>query len=123
MWVWLNSPIWATSCSLVVNSGYTSQADDTYVDAEIVHVLAGQTFNHDPEDDSRTRLLSQWSLDSWDRDMELFDYANFFQLWVDMRTGFCRRITAEGENGRMWDIIIDKPVINGQSIPLEIFDC
>ena len=30
-----------------------------------------------------------------------------------MRTGFCRRMTVEGSNGRQWDIIIDTLELNG----------
>jgi hypothetical protein len=47
-----------------------------------------------------------------DRDPEILDYTNFYQLWVDMRTSFCRRITGEGANGRAWDILLDELTIN-----------
>jgi len=30
-----------------------------------------------------------------------------------MRTGFCRRMTAEGSNGRQWDILVDVLELNG----------
>ncbi len=30
-----------------------------------------------------------------------------------MRTGFCRRMTVEGSNGRQWDIIVDPLELNG----------
>lgn len=48
--------------------------------------------------------------------------TNIVQLWVDMRTGFCRRITGEGANGRSWDMIITALTVNPvDGIAPEIF--
>lgn len=48
--------------------------------------------------------------------------GDFYQLWVDMTTGFLWRLTGEGFNGREWDIIIDELVINeAHRIPHDAF--
>lgn len=38
--------------------------------------------------------------------------GHIYQLWVDQSTGFFHRITAEADNGRAWDIIVTKLVLN-----------
>ncbi len=106
LWAWINPQLWAASLGMIVLDG--SDADDVYHKSSVVHVLAGQWST------GRASLAVQkkWPLTNWDRDPEVLDDTNFCQLWVDMRTGFCRRITGEGANGRSWDILLDVPVIN-----------
>lgn len=122
LWFWLNAALWAVSYDLVVNEGYTPTPTPTT--EAVVHLLAGVSFTHDSGHvvhPDRPRLRAQWNIHAWDRETEILDYANFFQLWVDMNTGFCSRITAEGEHGRMWELVLDRLVINGPTIPLTTF--
>lgn len=106
LWAWLNPQLWAASLSLVVLDG--SDADDVFHDDKVVHVVAGSWTT------GRASLADhkQWPLVNWDREPQVLDYTNIYQLWVDMRTGFCRRITGEGANGRTWDFLVDALVIN-----------
>lgn len=112
LWLWLNPGIWAASFGLVADNLYAPLFDDLYEDEQTVHVLAGhgQASSVFPGDNE---ALDAWDINTWHREQELTDFANFHQLWVDMRTGFCRRMTAEGSNGRQWDIIIDTLELNG----------
>lgn len=109
LWAWLNPQLWAASMNLIVTDKISSLPDDVFHDPAIVHVLAGWwSVGRSPSiADQR-----QWNLTSEDRDTEILDYTNFYQLWVDMRTGFCRRIAGEAANGRSWDIVIDELTIN-----------
>ena len=112
LWLWLNPAIWAASFGLVLDNHDSPLLGDLYDDDQIVHILAGHGVASSvfPGDNA---ALDQWDIQTWDRDQELTDFANFHQLWVDMRTGFCRRMTAEGSNGRQWDIIVDTLELNG----------
>lgn len=51
----------------------------------------------------------------WDmlriEDETIYD-GHVYQLWVDRKTGFFHRLTAEGDNGRAWDIMVDTMVLN-----------
>lgn len=112
LWAWLNPALWAASCSLLVDDGYQPSSDDVGADDTIVHVLAAQSWRHDPMDSHRASKYKTMMLDDWDRDMDIGEGVNFWQLWVDMKTGFFRRITGESANGRLWDIIVDSVLIN-----------
>lgn len=116
LWAWLNPQLWAASLSLVVLDG--GDLDDAFHDDQVAHVVAGNWLtNRAPLADQQ-----QWVLIDWDREPEVLDYTNICQLWVDMRTGFCRRLTGEGANGRRWDIILDTLEINGPAgIPCTVF--
>jgi hypothetical protein len=113
LWLWLNPAIWVASFGLVLDNHYYPLLDDLYDDDQIVHVLAGHGVGSSVFPGWENAALDQWSIQTWDRDQELTDFANFHQLWVDMRTGFCRRMTAEGSNGRQWDILVDVLELNG----------
>ncbi len=116
LWAWLNPQLWAASLSLVVLDG--SDADNVFNDDKVVHVVAGSWAT------GRASLANQknWALVDWDREPQVLDYTNLYQLWVDMGTGFCWRITAEGANGRTWDILLDALVINEPGgIPRTVF--
>lgn len=106
LWAWLNPQLWAASLSLVVLEG--SDADDVFHKRNIVHVVAGSWVT------GRASLAAQrqWPLMDWDREPQVLEGTNLYQLWVDMHTGFCRRITGEGANGRRWDIVIRPLVLN-----------
>lgn len=106
LWPWLNPQLWANSLGLVVNDGCFPIPDDVFHDPEIVHVIAGYWRGAD--------LMvkpSQHLIDPNKSADNLID-TNIVQLWVDMRTGFCRRITGEGANGRIWDMIITDLIVN-----------
>lgn len=51
----------------------------------------------------------------WDmlqmEDGTIYD-GHVYQLWVDRRTGFFHRLTAEADNGRAWDIIVETLELN-----------
>lgn len=122
LWLWLNPPIWAYSFNLVLNVGYTPGVmDDFAPDAPIVHLVAASSWDPHVGADAPSETIRYWWATAWDREQELTDYANCFQLWVDRRTGFCRRMTAEGTDGRFWDLVIDEPVINGTVLDPAIF--
>ena len=109
LWDWLNPQLWAASMDLIVTDKISPLPDDVFHDPAIVHVLAGWwSVGRSPS----IAEQRQWDLTSEDRDTEILDYTNFCQLWVDMRTGFCRRIAGEAANGRSWDIVIDELTIN-----------
>jgi hypothetical protein len=38
--------------------------------------------------------------------------GSVYQLWVDRQTGFFHRLTAESDNGRAWDVIVDTLALN-----------
>lgn len=105
-WWWINPQLWASSLNLIVDN---YRSDEVYTTPNIVHVLAGYGWDHGmplPEWGNR------WWLNAPDRDVEITDYTTFFQLWVDMKTGFFRRIAAEGTNGRQMDMVIKPVVVN-----------
>ncbi|MCL4522018.1 MAG: hypothetical protein M1415_10670 [Firmicutes bacterium] len=97
---------------MIADNLYCPLFDGLYEDEQTVHVLAGHALTSSvfPGDNE---ALDDWDINTWDREQELTDFANFHRLWVDMRTGFCRRMTAERSNGRQWDIIIDTLELNG----------
>ncbi len=122
LWLWLNPAIWVASFSLALNNWSAPLRDDVYQDAHIVHVLASEGLEPNRWTGAEQELTERWWIQQWDRDEELGDFANFFQLWVDMRTGFCRRMTAEGANGRQWDILVASLILNDVShVPDAIF--
>lgn len=123
LWAWLNPALWATSCSLLVDDGYQPSSDDVDAPDEIVHVLASQSWRHDLMDRDRANKYKTMMLDDWDRDMDIGECVNFWQLWIDMKTGFLRRITGESGNGRLWDIMVDSVLINQSSgVGSNVFD-
>ncbi len=123
LWLWLNPAIWVASYDLVMNNWFAPLPDDVYHDEEIVHVLASAGFESNPVTGEKKKLSDRWWIWDWDRDEELGDYVNFFQLWVDMRTGFCRRMTAEGANGRHWDILVQSLTLNDPvQVPHDMFE-
>jgi outer membrane lipoprotein-sorting protein len=64
----------------------------------------------------------QWHTGAdWNGDQEVTDDATFFQLWVDMETGFIRRIAKEELDGRTWDLAVTSLRINGE-ISADTFD-
>lgn len=115
LWLWLNPAIWVASYSLALNNWCAPLPDDIYHQDQVVHVLAGAGLERNPPTEDDRELRQRWLMWDWDRDEELGDYVNFFQLWVDMRTGFCRRMAAEGANGRQWDILVDSLILNDES--------
>lgn len=118
LWPYLNPKTWAASLGLVVNDGRYPLADDVFHDPAIIHVIAGYW------DSGQSRLPVEPGQHLVDPDKSADDLAqtNICQLWVDMRTGFCRRITGEGANGRSWDMILDELVINpAEGIAPEVF--
>ncbi len=120
--LWLNPAVWVAAYSLALNNWYRPRRDDVYLDDQIVHVLASEGLAPNPRNPADYDRAWCWAIGNWDRDEELGDYANFFQLWVDMRTGFCHRMTAEGANGRQWDIIVHSLTLNDVSqVPDNIF--
>lgn len=117
LWAWLNPQLWASSCSFVINDTVVPLRDDTYHDTNVVHVLAvNGAWEHDPFPDRLSEQDKMNWLNDPERDAEFVDYVNFFQLWVDMSTGFLRRVTGEGANGREWDIIVERLVTNEAAI-------
>lgn len=122
LWLWLNPAIWVASFQFALNNWYAPPRDDVFEDAQVVHVLAGEGLPPNFETSEQRAQLRRWWIAEWDRDEELGDYANFFQLWVDMRTGFCRRMTSEGANGRQWDIIVESLALdNVAQVPDAVF--
>ncbi len=114
LWAWLNPQLWASSCSFVINDTVAPLPDDVYHDTNVVHLLAiNGAWEHDPFPDRLSDQQRMHWLDDPERDAEIGDYVNFFQLWVDMKTGFLRRVTGEGANGRQWDIIVESLLTNG----------
>ncbi len=113
LWAWLNPQLWASSCSFVINDTTVPLPDDIYHDTNVVHVLAiNGAWEHDSFPDCLSDQQRMNWLDDLERDEEIGDYVNFFQLWVDMKTGFLRRITGEGANGRQWDILVQGLLTN-----------
>ena len=104
----------------VANNWYSPLPDTVYGD-DVVHLLAGPGLDPRGETPHIRELRKGWWAVDWNRDQELTDFGNVFQLWVDVRTGFCRRMTSEGSNGRQWDIIVESLEINGHAIHDEIF--
>ncbi len=121
LWLWINPTIWVASFNMVANNRLSPLPDAVYGD-HVVHLLAGPGLARCGEETPHTRQLREdWNAVDWKRGQELTDFGNVFQLWVDMRTGFCRRMTSEGFNGRQWDIIVESLEINGHEVPGEIF--
>lgn len=108
LWPYLNPQTWASSLGLVVNDGCYPIPDDVFHDPAIIHVIAGYW------DSGQSDLRAEPGQHLVDPNKSADDLwnTNICQLWVDMRTGFCRRITGEAANGRAWDIILDELVIN-----------
>lgn len=108
LWPYLNPQTWAVSLGFVINDGRYPPADDVFHDRAIIHVVAGYW------NSGQSRLPREPGQHLIDPNQSADDLSdtNIFQLWVDMRTGFCRRITGEAANGRAWDIILDELVIN-----------
>ena len=118
VWTWLNPQAWANSLGLVINDGCYPLPDDVFHDPAIVHVIAGYW------DDGGADLSVEPGQHLSDPNKSADDLmdTNIVQLWVDMRTGFCRRITGEGANGRSWDMIITDLTVNPvDGIAPEIF--
>lgn len=120
LWLWINPTIWIASFQIVANNRLSPLPDAVYED-NVVHLLAGPGFDSRGETQRTRQLRDDWWVVDWNRDQELTDFGNFFQLWVDMRTGFCLRMTSEGSNGRQWDIIVESLEINGNTVPNDIF--
>ncbi len=119
LWAWLNPQLWAASLNLIVTDQVDPLPDDVFHDPGTMHVVAGRW---SVEPSPTIAEHRQWNLTSEDRDTEILDYTNFYPLWVDMHTGFCRRVTGEGVNGRDWDILLDELTINEPGrISKEIF--
>ncbi|WP_053960822.1 hypothetical protein [Sulfobacillus thermosulfidooxidans] len=94
---WLNPALWVDSMSLTVLEHARIQ------DYEVFHVLAY------PDPDA---LRTQRGLFDPTQDLEWVTAGHVFQLWVNAYTGFFRRLSAEADNGRAWDILIDILEIN-----------
>lgn len=120
LWLWLKAAIWVASFAMVANTWSTPLPDAVYGE-DVVLLLAGPGLDPQGETLRSPDLLNDWWAVDWNRDQELTDFGNVFQLWVDRRTEFCRRMTSEGSNGRQWDIIVDSLEINAHPIPDDVF--
>ena len=126
LWYWSAPQLRVANLELIGQPLERRSRPDLLSGRSIVHLLAttGPFVPPLPEvlDPGRRRELSdRWYTGAdWDGDQEILDDADFFQLWVDMDTGFIRRFTKEETNGRSLDIAIPRLVIN-HDIPDEIF--
>ncbi|WP_298335847.1 hypothetical protein [Ferrimicrobium sp.] len=126
LWYWSAPQLWVCNFNLVLNS------DSQYIDGilgdrdHFAHVLATrENWIHEVPDQTRPMLeprCKQWYAGAeWNGDQEVTDDATFFQLWVDMETGFIRRIAKEELDGRTWDLAVTSLRING-AISADAFD-
>ncbi|MHB1611294.1 MAG: hypothetical protein ACYCOU_24515 [Sulfobacillus sp.] len=104
-WWWMNPQLWVESMRLEVLEKGLIQGHDLY------HVIAYQ----DPE-------ALRWNRGLFDQeqDLEIIFAGHVYQLWIDPMTGFFHRLTAEADNGRAWDVIVDTLVLN-QPIEEDVF--
>ncbi|MGC9156387.1 MAG: hypothetical protein ACP5HZ_12185 [Ferrimicrobium sp.] len=127
LWYWSAPQLWVANLFLLGHGLDQAPRPDTLSGQSIVHVLAssGSFIPAVPEvldPELRRQTHERWYTGAdWDGDQEFLDNGNFFQLWVDMETGFIRRITKEETNGRSLDIAIPKLLVN-QGVPDELFD-
>ncbi len=103
---WLNPPLWVDSMHLVFLEHGMIHSYEAF------HVVAYP----DPH-----AIRMQRGLFEPTQDLEWITAGHLFQLWVNAQTGFFLRLTAEADNGRAWDILVDTLEING-TIGADIFD-
>ncbi len=104
-WWWMNPQLWVESMQLQVLEQGLIQGHDLY------HVMAYP----DPE-----ALRWNRSLFDPEQDLERIFAGHVYQLWVHAATGFFYRLTAEADNGRAWDVIVDTLILN-QPIEEDVF--
>ncbi|WP_276970357.1 hypothetical protein [Ferrimicrobium acidiphilum] len=126
LWYWSAPQLWVCNFNLVLNS-HGQYVDGILGDRRwFAHVLASQgNWIHEVPHQARPMLeprCQQWYTGAdWNGDQEVTDDATFFQLWVDMETGFIRRIAKEELDGRTWDLAVTSLRINGE-ISADTFD-
>ncbi len=113
-----NPRLWLANCDLVLHdAGYRSDAGDSLAPPITYRILATRNEWVHQHDDKASDIgdpsLSEWfAWDSFAGDQEFFDYVDFFQLWVDLQTGFVRRFTKERSSGRAVDCLVTALELN-----------
>ncbi len=99
LWMWLHPAISVASYSLASTMGACPCGMISTIMIRWFTCWPAKGWNAILRPGGDRDLSQRWWIWECDRDQELDDSVNFFQLWVDMRTGFCRRRAAEGANG------------------------
>lgn len=119
LWYWSAPQLWVCNFALVMQGGCHHIDDMLGHRHHVALVLAtdanwiiGASFHTSWGLEPR---CGRWRTTAdWDGDQEVTDDALFFQLWVDLETGFVLRIAKEELNGRTWDMVVTSLRINGE---------
>jgi hypothetical protein len=124
---WSTPQLWVTNYNLIILDWHGRPRDGEILgDHKIVRVLASRShWVHEgpvaPDQRRHPENVEWYTGADWNGDQEIWDDADFIQLWVDSTSGFIRRIAKEETNGRTLDIAVPTIVIN-EEIPIDIFD-